>query len=353
MRIASIGVLLMLCACGGRNMQMKSDAGCSPSSLEACEYPVGGSGMVTTQTVMVTEPISGRVLPVLVRKPPGAGPFAVVIWSHGGGFNDSGQLLSNEWGEPLSRHGFVVLSIGHVTLTPAQGTAFCTAGSVPTAECVATDDEEANGFIALVKSRDVIAVLDALPTLQVGVPLDLNRVAVAGWSAGARAPQVMQGAKFIPSASAPVYTAPHARVKAIVGLSPISPGYGGFYEGANGNSWDMIRGPVLMATGNNDLKASKPDLTGALRRIAWDRQMADGRRWLLYSNLPPGVGEHGTYNLGDLGSSDPRLSRLSRALRSVVLAFLDAELNGDVAARAWLDSGDARTLAGDASWEHK
>lgn len=224
---------------------------------------------------------------------------------------------------------------------------------MPTAECVASADEEANGFVALVKSRDVIAVLDALPTLQVGVPLDVSRVAVAGWSAGARAPQVMQGAKFLPSASAPIATAPHSRVKAAVALSPISPGYGGFFESATDNSWNQLRGPVLMATGNNDLKASKPDLTGAGRRIAWDRQQADGRRWLLYSNLPPGVGEHGTYNLGDLGSSDPRLSRLSRALRSVVLAFLDAELSGNVAARAWLDSNDARTLAGDASWEHK
>lgn len=348
--VVALGLLWL--GCGGRNMQMRSDAGCSASSLDACEYRVG-SAAVTTQTVMVTEPSSGRVLPVLVRKPAGAGPFPVVLWSHGGGFNDMGQLLSSEWGETFARHGFVAMSIGHVTVNQAAGLALCAEGKVPMAECAPSADEDSNGFLALVKSRDVIAVLDALPTMQVGVTLDLARVAVTGWSAGARAPQVVQGARFIPSASAVPYSAPHARVKAIIGLSPISPGYGGFFDGANGNSWDQLRGPVLMVTGNNDVKAAKPDLKGVDRRIAWDRQQADGRRWLLFSKLPEGVGEHGTYNLTDLGSTDPRLSRLSRAIRSVALAFLDAELNGDADARAWLDSTDARTLAGDASWEHK
>lgn len=352
MRAALIG-LVVLCACGGgRNMQMKSDGGCSASSLDGCEYPVG-SAALTTQTVMVTEPISGRSLPVLVRKPAGAGPFPVVIWSHGGGFDNDGQRLSPEWGETFAHHGFVAMNLGHPSVSQSAGLALCTEGKVPMNECTPSADEDSNGFLALVKSRDVIAVLDALPTLQVGVALDLDRVAVAGWSAGARAPQVMQGARFIPSASAVPYAAPHARVKAIIGASPISPGYGGFFDNATGNSWDQVRGPVLMLTGHNDVKAAKPDLKGVDRRIAWDRQPADGKRWLLFSNLPEGVGEHGTYNLSDLGSNDARLARLTRALRSVALAFLDAQLNGDAEARAWLDSTNARTLAGDASWEHK
>lgn len=353
MRIAvTVAMAAALSVGCGRTKQAKNNANCSASSLEACEYAVG-SAVLTSQTVMVTEPISGRLLPVLVRKPAGQGPFPVVLWSHGGAFNDNGQQLSAEWGESFAHHGFVAMNIGHVTVDQNAGLALCAEGKVPAGDCVAAPDEDSNGFIALVKSRDVIAVLDALPTLQVGATLDLDRVAVTGWSAGARAPQVMQGARFLPSATAAPYSAPHARVKAIIGLSPISPGYGGFYEQPGGNSWEMIRGPVLMATGDNDIKASKPDLKGVDRRIAWDRQPADGRRWLLFSSLPEGVGEHGTYNLGDLGSSDPRLSRFSKALRSVALAFLDAELNADAEARAWLDSTNARILAGDATWEHK
>jgi dienelactone hydrolase len=352
MKMCCVVLLVVLAGCGG-GRNTKPDAGCAPGSLDACEYPAGAVE-VTKQTIMVTEPVTGRALPVLVRKPAGTGPGPVVVWSHGGGLNDDGHLLSPEWGDTLAAHGFVVLSIGHAevkTMTAQQ--ALCAEGVVPTAECAAPADED-SGFIALVKARDVIAVLEALPTLQLaGAELDLGRVAVMGWSAGARGPLVTHGTRFLPTASAPIYAAPHARPVAVVALSPMGPGYGGFYDGPSGSSWDQVRGPVFVATGDNDTKASKPDLTGATRRIAWERQPADGKRWLLYSKLPDGTGGHGTYNLGDLRSSDARVVRFSRALRSAVLAFLDAELRGDARARAWLDSGDARTLAGDADWAQK
>lgn len=106
-------------------------------------------------------------------------------------------------------------------------------------------------------------------------------------------------------------------------------------------------------TGDNDVKPSKPDLTGADRRIAYERQPADGSRYLLYSKLPPGVGGHPTYDLEDLASADPRVVRLSRAIQSTARAFLDATLNGDAAAKAWLESDHAAVLAGDAEVQHK
>lgn len=346
-----VGLTILLAGCGGPN-ESKADAGCAPASLAACEYPVRGGGS-TKQTVMVTDAVTGRVLPVLVRKPVGAGPAPVVVWSHGGGLDDDGQLLSPEWGDTLVAHGFVVLSIGHVQVNTSTAQAVCVEGMVPTAECLPPADED-SGLVALVKARDVIAVLEALPTLQLtGAEPDLAHVAVMGWSAGARGPLVMHGTRFLPSASAPLYSAPHPRAVAVVALSPMGPGYGGFYDGPGGSSWDQVRGPVFASTGDNDTKATKPDLTGATRRISWERQPADGKRWLLYSKLPDGTGGHGTYNLGDLRSSDARVARFSRALRSAVLAFLDAELRGDAQARGWLASGDARTLAGDADWEHK
>src|SRR6185436_6068831 len=88
-----------------------------------------------------------------------------VIWSHGGGFNDTGHRQAVEWGDALASHGYVVIHIAHATLTAEAGRAFCAAGSVPTAECVIGEDEDANGLVALVKSHDVVAVLDALPRL--------------------------------------------------------------------------------------------------------------------------------------------------------------------------------------------
>ena len=339
---------------GGSN----PDGGCSEANLPACNYPVGTRTFTERQST-VTDPATGRVLPVLARVPAGNGPFPVVIYSHGGGFNDQGHLQGTEWAEPLAHHGFLTVNVGHVSVDADAGVALCTLAQVPMNECAPTADEDGNGMIALVKSRDVVAVLDALPglkqTLEMagGPQVDLGHVAVMGWSAGSRAPLIMQGATFFPTASAPVYASPHTLPVAAVALSPTGPGYGGFYDEVSGSSWDQVRGPVFVATGDNDVKPTKPNLLGSIRRIAYERQPADGARWLLYSKLAQGVGGHPTYNLEDLTSTDPRLQRISYALRSAVLAYLDAQLKGDAAAAAYLASGDVLTLAGDADWQHK
>ena len=133
-------------------------------------------------------------------------------------------------------------------------------------------------------------------------------------------------------------------------MSPSGPGFGGLYDEGGTTSWDAMRGPFLMATGTNDQKPLKPELTGAIRRLPFEAQPADSERWLLYSNLAVGIGGHGTYNLGDLDSRDERVQRLSAAIASSALAVLDAHLRDDARARAWLASDDARVLAGDLDW---
>ncbi|MFZ5446275.1 MAG: alpha/beta hydrolase family protein [Myxococcota bacterium] len=357
MRLAGAALLVSsLLACGGRSGG-RSDAGCAAATPVACEYEVGSSAEPRTQTLSVTDATTGRVLPVLARLPAsGTGPFPVVVWSHGGGLADHGQTFSPEWGRTLAQHGFVALSIGHVSLTVEAGTAVCTRGGVPSAECLPpVDDDE--GLLTLVKALDVHAVLEALPAVKAELAtkatLDLARVGVIGWSAGARGPLTAMGTTFLPTVSAPVFSLPHLTPKAAVALSPMGPGWAGYFDGAGGHSWEGTRGPTLVVTGDNDVKPQKPGLTGATRRVVFERQPADGKRWLLYSNLAVGVGGHPTYNLEDLESDDARLSRLSKAIRSTVLAFFDAELRDDVAARAWLESDAAKTLAGDADWAHR
>jgi len=105
------------------------------------------------------------------------------------------------------------------------------AGATPagTAECVPTEDEEASGILAIGRSFDIAAVLDdLLRLLQISVAndgpaLDLDRVAVAGWSGGARGPMVFMGAKLKPTASAPIFTNPKVRGKAAIFMSPAGP----------------------------------------------------------------------------------------------------------------------------------
>ncbi|MEZ4460212.1 MAG: hypothetical protein R3E66_10900 [bacterium] len=287
--------------------------------------------------------VTGRALPLLANIPMVADPVPVVVFSHGGSLNNDGHNLNKQWGALLARNGFAVIHVGHSEATGANGMTLCDAAGVPTAECTLTEDE--NGMLAMFRSYDLTAVLDDLPRLsQVsqnnnGPELDLTRVVVAGWSAGSRGPSVLMGAKIRPTASAPLFKLAHTLPKAAMMLSPTGAGFGGYFDDGAENSWDEMRGPIFFATGTNDQKPSNA-LSGAIRRQAFDLQPAEGNRYMLFSNLEVGVGGHGTYDLNDLNSPAP-LPGLTMAIGSAALAFLDAEVNGNAAAREWLASDKA------------
>ncbi len=331
---------------------------CSEDDLQACFYPSRGLDYAEVDRLTTEDPVTGRTLPLLVRVPAVEGPVPVVIWMHGGGFNDNGHRESVAWGDTLARHGYVVIHVASARLTPESALIMCELAQVPEAECARIEDEDVDsvGLLAVFRSFDLVAVLEDLPRLsQVSVnnggpALDLERVGVGGWSGGSRGPQSVMGATVIPTESAPPFSNPHVRARAAFLMSPAGPGYGGYYQDEEGSSWDAMRGPTLISTGTNDQKPNKPGLTGAVRRVPFDAQPADGERWLLYSNLPVGVGEHGTYNLGGLDSPDERVKRLSFAISSATRAFLDAYVRDDAAAAAWLASDAARVLAGEAEW---
>lgn len=331
-------------------------ATCAADDLEACFYPSRDVPYVTREGLSVEDATTGRSLPLLARIPAVAGPVPVVIWMHGGGFNDNGHRTSETWGDTLARHGFLVIHVASSSLTADAARTMCALASVPEAECVAGDDEDASGLLAVFRTFDLVAVLDDLPRLSTisvnngGPALDLERVAVGGWSGGSRAPLMVMGATVKTTASGPLFSKPHARPAAAFTMSQAGPGFGGFYDDGDTTSWSALRGPMFMATGTNDQKPLKPELTGLIRRFPFEAQPADGQRLLLYSNLAVGLGGHSTYNLEDLDSADERVRRLSLAISSATRAFLDAALRGDADALAWLASGNARVLAGDVDW---
>ena len=345
-------------------MKPAVDAGLDPSmdaACSTCEYAGKQLEVSEANPRSITDPMTGRVLPLLVRFPMGPGPYPVVIWSHGGALNDNGHRSNDVWSREIAANGYIVIHLAHVTLNTQTAAALCMLASVPVSECMpgnATNDDEAP-FVTIARPRDMIAVLDALPDLAAqsmndgGPMVDLSKVVVAGWSAGSRGPVALLGAKRRLTPSIPEFAMPDPRPVAAIALSPAGVGYFGFYSEDGATSWDGMRGPLFVSTGANDVKAEPPGLTGAVRRTAFDNQPMDGTRQLLYSNLAEGTGDHGTYNLADLTSTDPRLLGFSRALRSAVLAFLDANVHDDATAKAWLASDRALRVAGDAEWTRR
>lgn len=339
-----------------------ADAGASPDAGYVREQYVD---LQRFDGLQLPRASGGRTLPMTVRWAADAPqPLPIVIWEHGGGYNPTGDRLSSDWGFTLARAGYFVIHLAHVPPNAAQLVEMCReVGVTDAGECVdlsldggADEETDANVFssIAVARPTDVQRLIDGLATLaarvqQQGVTLDTTRVAVAGWSGGSQAPMQLAGALRTVSASLQEYATPDARPIAFVALSPQGPGYSGFFD----TSWDTVRGPLLVATGEHDEKPANT-LTGAIRRLAYDHLPAGGDKHLWYSRLDdPGIA-HGSFNLGDLGSSDPELAALSTGLEAVVVGFCDAYVKGRPDAKAWLSgTGPTATAPGLIDWEHK
>lgn len=353
--VGKVGVVLAVSGCIGCGPAPRyyetapSAVQCDSSTWQACEYASPEHSVVAVEGYVVELPSLGRKLPVLVRYPANQpGPLPVVIWSHGGELNDKGHHFGEEWGNALASHGYVTVHPAHVMPDAAQAKALCSQLGIPASECNTDTLQVPTVLRTLDVARvvDDIAGIDAWLRTEAGVSLDVNAVAVAGWSAGSQAPMLVAGAK-IHATPTVLFSLPVARVRAIVALSPQGPGFSGFYESDGDSSWANVTKPVLVVTGDNDKKPQNPELLGSIRRRAYDDLPgADGRQRLMYSLLPEGVGGHGTYNLEDAASADERLTRLSAAAVSAVRAFLDAELRPNPeTAVSYLDAAQPQVLA--------
>lgn len=334
---------------------------CDAATWEDCAWASRAHGVLrfpassTEPGLTLSDPSTGRELPVLVRVPEGEhGPLPVVIWSHGGGFDDAGHTRGREWGEVLAAHGLAVVHVAHVELVPDTRRTVCALGGVPDPECQA----EVALFGAIARPRDVVTVIDGLDEVsawlqaQGGPALDSATVLTAGHSAGSQAGLVLAGAVREIAPSVPRYSDPDPRPVATLGLSPQGPDHSGFFDTGTESSWDGLTRPTLLMTGDNDENPSNTDLTGPVRREAFEGLGGtDGAQHLLYSTLS--VGNHGSYNLETAPAGDPELERLEAALQSTARAFADAHLRGDALAAAWLASDAPARLAGAADWESR
>jgi hypothetical protein len=328
---------------------------CSDTSFDACRYQGSVHTVRQLDAGTVHDPLLDRDNPIVVRAPGDApGPFPVVVFSHGGELDDRGHLLSQVWGETIASFGYVVIHVGHTVPSRAETRRMCRLASVPIAECT----NATFAVDAVARPRDVIAILDDLPRIASllaadgGPAIDAERIAVAGWSAGSTTGLGLAGSVREISPTVTRFRIVDERPLAFIALSPQGPGFAAYFETETENSWQEIDRPVLVATGDNDINPSNDGLFGIIRREAYEDLPGGGLdQHLLYSHLAEGVGRHGTYNLGDLGSADPDLSRLSLALVSTAAAFLDAELRDDADAIAYLASSQPAVLAGAAHTE--
>ena len=247
------------------------------------------------------------------------GAMPVLVFSHGNwSDNDNYDRLIEHW----VSHGYVVAAPRH---RDANG------GYVK-----AAIDMIRFGNLGLIEARahDLIAVLDVLEEIaqrlpETTPPLDLTRIAATGHSFGAFNAQQLGGAVAFDTDKRTWLRTRDERVKAVVAISPPGP----MFDEITKDSWRELDTPTLITTGTWDANAAFwPDWR--LHKMSFETAVAGEQYALVLQGA-----DHYFGNLMGRPNRDeaPQTDALNLANVAIV-AFLDAYLKQDPAAKAFLRS---------------
>lgn len=318
------------------------------------EYAPGPGGLEVRDSgeFLLHDDVRGKDLPVRVRAPePSAeapGPFPLIVFSHGMGGSSGGF---GSLSEHLASHGYVVIHPTHAD-SVSLGTR---AEQRRRAVELLRDPRGATQKVDLIgRVADVTFVLNALDEVEAALErpglIDRERVGMAGHSAGAMTTQVLGGMRFVRRGRAIGAGLAEPRLDAFAVISGQGTTRGMLTE----DSWKGVDRPWLVIAGSEDSSPAS-DETPESRRHPYDYAPADGTKYLMflagathssYQGKGPGAALDG-------GLPD-NLEWIAETTNTGVLAFFDAHVRGDEAARAWLEGGAFAARAGeDLEFRHK
>jgi predicted dienelactone hydrolase len=280
----------------------------------------------TIERLSLQDSARGKTLLAKVYYPEGAGPFPVIVFSHGlYGSRETYRGLAEYW----TSHGYVAILPSHDDSRLDRG--------------YRRRFREALRDSALWESRpeDVRFVIGALGEIERAAPalrgrLDPSRVGMGGHSYGAYTAEAIAGATIqMPGASRPRSFA-DPRVKAVVALSPQQEGEMGLTR----DSWASLRLPMLLMYGSRDIAGQRRTPNHTSQPFAY------GPKGDKYDVELEGA-THMTFvgRLALLGGE----TRLFQCVKLETLAFWDAYLKHDPAGQRYLASDDLNGFCGGAA----
>jgi len=302
--------------------------GSLPAPAVAAGYKLADGPLALSEVpdIVLHDAKRNKDLHLRVFYPTAAGPFPVIIFSHGaGGSQNCCDALTRHWA-----------AYGYVTLQPTHDDAISQRrDSGESGVNLLSGVRDALKEPKFWESRpaDIRFLLDSLPALQTQLPalagkLDIQHVGVGGHSMGAFTADAIAGALVdLPGHPATNFADP--RVRAVLLLSPQGPGEFGLTD----HSWDHVALPLLSMTGSLDKAANGqgPDW----KKIPFERSQPGDKYHVFISGanhmsfisartLLPGRAAQGEMILAYTNSA--------------ALAFWDAYLKADDQAKAYLRS---------------
>lgn len=273
-----------------------------------------------------------RTVPVKFYYPKGAGPFPVIIFSHGlGGTRENYGYVGTYW----SAHGYVSLHLQHA----GSDDAVWRNGGMQAM------GRAANGKNALDRAGDVSFALDQLEKLNQDAnfplrgKLDLQKIGMAGHSFGANTTLLVSGLK-LPLAK----SLADPRIRCAIAMSspaPLTKNYDEIYGG--------IQIPLYHLTGTKDTSPiDRAGSSAADRQLPFQHSKSADAYLTVFQN-----GDHMVFSGWRRGAPVASDERNFALIQQSTLAFWDAYLKGDNAAKTWLQNDYAKELAANGTFEQK
>lgn len=268
----------------------------------------------------------GRAIPYKIYHPidHGLEKVPVILWSHGFGGNRDGASFLSRF---LSSHGFVIVHMTHA------GTDSSLWEGKPGHPWDILRQVKISRAVTLHRMKDVPFVLDNLPDWvaqnpDVGV-LDFENVGISGHSFGAMTTQVMAGMLF-PDEKKVLQDMSEPRFKAGIVYSPVPIAH--LTDAPHEQVYGGIDIPLLHMTGTQDV--SPLEGYGYKHRLLVRDHAGHPEQYLQV--LPDG--DHMVYN-GTRGGleANPNREAHENLIKAAALAFWNAYLKDDEAAKAWLE----------------
>jgi len=288
-----------------------------------------------------------RHVPVKLYFPKeGAGPFPIIIFSHGlGGSRDDYEYLGRHW----AGRGYVSVHIQHI------GSDDSLWKDLPAAERVkALQQGAANLTNALNRPPDGMFAIDQLEALNADESsplkgrLDLKSIGFAGHSFGGFTTLALAGETFIlPLGIIKRFEDP--RIKAAIQMSAPAPTNRSDLDRAFGS----IKIPVMHMTGTKDFLKILPQTTAADRRIPFDYMSNAETCLVIFKD-----GDHFIFSGRERMAVAPGEGAQDAVFQDLICsgttAFWDAYLKDNGGAKEWLfEGGYTKDLGAQATFEHR
>ncbi|MBU6414529.1 MAG: hypothetical protein KGS45_13820 [Planctomycetes bacterium] len=347
-------------SCGMTRSERPADPAASPtvpSSTPATWYEPAATFTVATHDLDLADAVRAKTLPLRIRFPKGSTePLPVIIFSHGaGGSREAFPDLSEFW----TARGYVVIHPTHsdsIQLRRQNG---------ENLERLRTDLKSLKSDVKpLDRLADVKLILDSLADLEKtlaalpegkGLMLDAKRIAIAGHSAGALTTQMAIGVKVRGGRAGAGALIPTNVGDDRIVCGVVISGQGLTNRMMTKESWSELEKPMLVITGSKDV-ARISDETPESRRHPYE-YAKPGDKYLLFMEGATHSSYQGKVKFRAIEGDDPddaTLTMITRSTGSTTLAFLDAYVKKNDAAKAYLASGAIpKVTEGKATLDHK